>query len=243
MRLVFFSLLFCLCLVLPVQAGRFSLLHTAGVKGLASNYHYQIQQPYQLIHEYARQNPDAIRSLRTQGASIYFYHQGHYVWGPGLGIERFQQFLSQLSSQKPTDRRSLTLLDNTDSIVLEPNSAHDLLSKLRALIKQNPGSELTGAQLDVYTGPLYVLHLDSAEEAPNPDPHVWEMLLGLQLNILENTTPTEWVLIGKPSGDGPRRLNLLSGLKDPQTLLVDSGNLLEGLSSVNTASLSLQREN
>jgi hypothetical protein len=243
MRLGFFSLLFCFCLVLPVQAGRFSLLHTAGVKGLASNYHYQIQQPYQLIHEYARQNPDAIRSLRTQGASIYFYHQGHYVWGPGLGIERFQQFLSQLSSQKPTDQRALTLLDTSDSIVLEPNSAHDLLSKLRPLIKQNPGSELTGAQLDIYPGPIYVLHLDSAEEAPNPDPHVWEMLLGLQLNILENTTPTEWVLIGKPSGDGPRRLNLLSGLKDPQTLLVDSGNLLEGLSSVNTASLSLQREN
>jgi len=60
MRLGFFSLLFCLCLALPVQAGRFSLLHTAGVKGLASNYHYQIQQPYQLIHEYARQNPDAM---------------------------------------------------------------------------------------------------------------------------------------------------------------------------------------
>lgn len=242
-RLGFLCLFFSFLGAFSAQAARFSLLHTAGVQGLASNYHYQIQQPYQLIHEYARQNPTSIQALRTHGASIYFYHQGHYLWGPGLGIQQFQQFLGQYSQQSPTARKALTLLENSDSIVLEPGSSTDFLKQLGPLLTTSPGSELTGAQLAIYPGPVYLLHLGSASETLSRNPDSWEMLLGLELNIHQPSTEAELVLIGKPNGDGPRRLSLLTGLKDTQTRLVDSGNLLEGLSSVNTASLSLQRSN
>lgn len=239
--LVFLYLFFGLFLTPSAQAGHFSLLHTAGIHGLASNYHYQIQQPYQLIHEYAQQNPEALESLRTHGAAIYFHDRGHYIWAPGMGIQAFRHFLASGPQRQGSKRR--LVLESSDSIVLEPDSDQNFLSKLKPLLPKNPGTEMTSASLDIYPGPIYVLHLDTATAPASPDPLAWEMLLGLKLSIEQKTGSSELVLIGKPSGDGPRRYGLLKGLRDSHTLLVDSGNLLEGLSSVNTASLSLQRSN
>lgn len=241
--LALLCLFYSLLLPFSAQAAQFSLLHTAGVHGLASNDHYQIQEPYQLIHEYARQKPEDIQRLRTHGAAIYFHERGHYIWGPNMDIQAFRHFLSRLPQLKPLSQKHLSLLNSNDSIVLEPASDHNFLRRLQPLLPQTPGAEITAADLTIYPGPVYVLDLDSATLPASSDPLAWEMLLGLQLNMLHKTGTSELVLIGKPSGDGPRRVNLLQGLRDPQTLLVDSGNILEGLSSVNTASLSLQRSN
>ena len=50
-------------------------------------------------------------------------------------------------------------------------------------------------------------------------------------------------MIGKPFGEGTRRMALLNKLRSPDSVLVDTGDLLEGLSSVFTDQLSLQRSN
>jgi len=227
----------------------FSLLHTAGVRGLASNYHYGINTPYLLIHDYAREPLNAVRELRTAGASIYFYHQGLYIWGEKMGVQDFHLFLKQLQQMKPLQKKPIQVLDTPDSIVLEAADQHALVKSL-ALLAQSRKYDQTGIErkeaiLETYPGPFYLLRLPEAPLQASSLPEEWEMLLGLQMD-LKKTPPLpahQLLLIGKPEGEGARRSALLKELKGEHQLLVDSGNLLEGLSSIHTASLSLQRSN
>jgi hypothetical protein len=237
---------FILCLQ-PAQANHFTLLHSAGVNGLASNYHYGINQPYILLHKLTRQASQPIKALQTDGASVYFYNQGRYIWAKGMGVADFHNFLAKLNKQSPFENKSRLVLDCDDSIALEPESEQNLSLRLKQQAPQskelNNSIDLKTARLQIYPGQIYLLEMPQAAQQINTDPEAWEMLLGLQLSIVFENKTAGLLMIGKPNGDGARRMALLKGLQSSNELLVDSGNLLEGLSSVNTASLSLQRSN
>jgi 2',3'-cyclic-nucleotide 2'-phosphodiesterase (5'-nucleotidase family) len=65
----------------------------------------------------------------------------------------------------------------------------------------------------------------------------------LRFKVEGQNTPASLLMLGKPAGEGARRVQLMRELRGPEQLLVDGGNILEGLSSVATGQLSRQREN
>jgi hypothetical protein len=245
---IFWGLLSSLLFSTPADASRssFTLLHSAGVQGLASSYHYGINTPYFLLHDFARQQPSPLQSLQTTGAAIYFHHQGHYLWGDNLGVKEMTEFLA--AGPEPTEERreTINLFDAPDSLMLETSPAQNIISQLPltgSFASDFPAARVHSAELRTYANGIRLLITDSHTEKFSRQPHDWEMLLGLKLKLQTNTEPQTLSIIGKPTGEGSRRVALLKELKDASHLLVDSGNLLEGLSSVNTASLSLQRSN
>lgn len=238
----------CFCFIFPAQAKTavFTLLHTAGVRGIASQYHYGIHSPYALLHDYARSPGSLLTDLRTTGASIYFYSQGIYLWAEQMGVQVFQDFLQQ--ELRPLQRETVQIIQTPDSLILEGHVPQRLLSHLVQTtlddVQKKLPITLQTAQLEIYPGAIYLLRLPGAPEQFSKHAEHWEMLLGLRVQATLNTTDQrELTLIGKPVGEGTRRMTLLHELHTPNQLLVDSGNLLEGLSSISTATLSLQRSN
>lgn len=247
-----YSLLMALNLFLPLPAqaetAAFTLLHTAGVRGMASKYHYGIHTPYALLHDYARSPASPLTDLRTTGVSVYFYSQGVYLWARQMGVPVFQDFLRQGITRTPLRQEAVQVLQATDSLMLETGVPDSLLPRLQQIardgLQDKPAVELHTAQLQTYPGPVYVLRLPGAPAQFSHRPEDWEMLLGLRVQATLNGTGVhELTLIGKPVGEGARRMTILQRLRADGQLLVDSGNLVEGLSSISTATLSLQRSN
>ncbi|MEZ0372862.1 MAG: hypothetical protein ACAI44_27470, partial [Candidatus Sericytochromatia bacterium] len=245
-RLLTFSLLWLLSL--PALADRLTLFHTGNTGGLASTYRYDIQQPYLLASAFVQQQGAEARlqDFSVAGNTIPFYSQNNYLWGPGFGIRQLRGFLA--ATPEPESRREVVLLQSSDSLLADPSDLQGLMNRLDGWLRRSPGLRenfrIRQAELIRYPGPVWRLRLLDGAEKPSANPLDWELLIGFELSFRSQSgQAAPLMVIGQPQGEGSRRMHLIEQLRGPADLLVDSGNLLEGLSSVATNRLSLQREN
>ncbi|MBF2053575.1 MAG: hypothetical protein IGS03_08950 [Candidatus Sericytochromatia bacterium] len=245
-RLITFFCLSWLLLAAPALAERLTLFHTGNMGGLASGYRYEVRYPYVLSAEFVRaRGPElGIRDMSVSQTSIYFHAGRQFLWGPGFGVRELHQFLQDPPMSVET--RSVQVLQAHDSLNLEISPDQNLMQELNAFLQRRPDLrqhlQSQQAQLVTYPGPVYQLLLpDSGQMQRNP--LHWELIIGFSMQVRgENVPAQELLMLGKPQGEGSRRLALMQRLRSPRDLLVDSGNLLEGLSSVRTNQLSLQRQ-
>jgi len=230
----------------PALAQRLTLFHTGETGGLASGYRYEIQTPYVFTADFVKARGPAlgIRDMSIARTHIYFYSGQQFIWGPQFGIHELRAFLSQ--PPEPISRQNVQVLQAQDSLSLEPDGQQALMGEMQDFLAQNPvfskRLQSQSAELLTYPGQIQLLRLPQADKLDTHMLH-WELLVGFDLRVRGPERPDQnLVMIGKPHGEGSRRLSLLKLLRSPQELLVDSGNFLEGLSAVRTNQLSLQRE-
>lgn len=266
MRLVYpllCLLLALLCLTLPgiaqplpeeevVPLERLTLVLSGNSGGLASAYRYEIQQPYLLASSFLQQQGDG-RDFRVSGNTIPFHDRGNYLWGPGFGIRQLRAFLAAVP--EPLERRQVIVLQGADSLIADPSTGQGVMSRLEGWLRRQSGLRdrfrLREAELMLYPDGVRRLRLSEAAERFSSEPLDWELLIGFGLEFgkptqtsdSESNRPESLMVIGQPEGEGSRRLSLLRQLREPGDLLLDAGNLLEGLSSIETNRLSRQREN
>ncbi|PKL80286.1 MAG: hypothetical protein CVV27_00575 [Candidatus Melainabacteria bacterium HGW-Melainabacteria-1] len=235
----------------PDEGIRLRLLHTGQVGGLASAYRYDIRQPYVLASSFLQMQGAALglKDFAITGNTIPFYARDNYLWGPGFGIHQLRSFLRE--TPEPLARQPVLLLQSQDSLIGDISESQQLMQHIESWLPRQQslreGFRLRQAELIRYPGPVYQLRLQRADAALPADPLRWELLIGFELSFRgpnqQAQDPSQLIVIGQPQGEGSRRLRLLEQLRGPEDLLVDSGNLLEGLSSIATNRLSLQREN
>lgn len=232
---------------LPLQAEeRLSLFHTTDVKGLASSYAYQFQTPYVLLADFVQQEGErlGIQDFGITKTSVFFYSQGTYLWGPEMNIPEMRRFVAD--PPEPVKTRQISTLNSFHDIILDPSVDQNTMSELQRFV---PEQEKYSRQLKrrhfefvEYPNQVYAL-----KQRPNlkleASPLHWELILGFHVRLNFKAEEQDLLMIAKPNGEGARRAQLIQNLRAPGDLLVDSGNLLEGLSSVLTNRLSLQREN
>ncbi len=243
-------------LCLPLWAQNASLdvniFHTGDIKGLASSYLYDVRLPYFMTSDFVQNQSQAlaIQDFGVARTTVYFHAQGHYLWGNQFGVAALKPFLADAPSTVPLRRENLRVLTANDSLIL-PGSDPDLFQALSAFIQAHPRYQKQvrwqDAVLTTYPGGVQHLRLPEAVKERPDNPLLWEMVLGFDLHFQRTDgapqASSTLQLIGKPFGEGTRRMALIERLRTPDSLLVDSGNLLEGLSSVLTDHLSLQRAN
>lgn len=236
-----------LLLVTPALAEPLTLFYTGEVGGLASSYDYQMRTPYQLMARFVRERGEAEgwRDFNVSRTAIYFYSDQHYIWGADFGVRELRAFLK--AHPEPIQRETVSLLQSHDSLILASAAATELIQQLSGYVATQPEFQtrirLQEGELLTYPGGVQMLQLPRATERSD-NPLNWEMLLGFDMQLHAQSGAAQAVqIIGKPLGEGTRRMRLLQELRGPDDLLVDAGNLLEGLSSVVTNSLSLQRKN
>lgn len=243
-------------LILPAEANQLNLVHTGDINGMASAYRYQMDLPYQLMADFSHQHqlsqergqaPETaeIHDFAIQQTAIYFYSEQHYLWGPQFGVRELQAFLQ--APPTPLSRETVYLLQSNNALIMAPPKGTQLIQEVAQFAasqnKYQSKLQLQEAELLTYPQNIHILRLPRTA-AYTTNALDWEMILGFQMQVNQNSgSPHELQIIGKPQGEGSRRMTLLNSLRTPKTLLVDSGNMLEGLSSVITNSLSLQRNN
>lgn len=223
------------------------IYHTGDVKGLASSYLYDVRLPYLMTSDFIQTQSKALNivDFGVSRTTVFFHGQGHYLWGEKLGVRELNTFLNQ--APPALSRHSIEIMDTGDSLIL-PGTATPLFKPLQNYATQTPRyqKQVKSHKATLFTYPGGVQRLQLAEAAvPLPgNPLMWEMILGFEMRFQQNNaTSSAMNLIGKPFGEGTRRMALLDSLRSPDSVLVDSGDLLEGLSSVLTDQLSLQRSN
>ncbi len=244
-RFVLFIFLFSWSL--PAWAEPLTLWHTSEVDGLASAYRYQLGQPYLLGSSFFESRADDLRlkSFGIDKTRVYFASENGYLWGDGFGIPQLEVFLKNLPA--PLERRRIQLLSSANGIILQAEAGPEMQA-LFDFVARTPYAEqfnVKEAEWQRYPGGIYGLHLIASETAPLPvDPLQWELILGFDMRFEhKDHSDVHFNLIGQPQGEGSRRLRLIQLQRQPGDLLLDSGNLLEGLSAVMTDRLSLQRQN
>jgi hypothetical protein len=244
-------ILMLLSLAMPAMAQEhISLMYTGNTDGLASTYSYRMGLPYQLATEYARRT-QGVSDFRIANTSTYFHYQQTWIGGPRLGIQELRTLLHNPDSlAQPLSRQQIQVLDADDTLSFEPlQQASDLVTQLAPLAesKRNLRNRirLQAATLSLYPNGLWKLELAPPTTPLPTDPYRWELILGMTLRfkVEGQNTPASLLMLGKPAGEGARRVQLMRELRGPEQLLVDGGNILEGLSSVATGQLSRQREN
>jgi hypothetical protein len=223
------------------------IYHTGDVKGLASSYLYDVRLPYLMTSDFV-QSEGKVLDIADFGVSrtaVYFHGQGHYLWGEKLGVRELNAFLS--APPAPLRTEVITLMDTQDSLIL-PGTATPVFDALARYAQQSSHYQKQvksqSATLFTYPGGIQRLQLAQAQATAPVDPLLWEMVLGFEMGFQQKNKTTRHInLIGKPFGEGTRRMAQLEKLRTPDSVLVDAGDLLEGLSSVFTDQLSLQRSN
>lgn len=239
-----------LCWPVTAETLDLNIFHTGDIKGIASSYLYDVRLPYFMTSDFvqSQNKAQAIEDFGVSRTTVYFHAQGHYLWGDHFGVEALKNFLVQAPA--PLRQEKLRILTAHDSLML-PGTDPALFQALQAFIQDHPRYpkqvQWQEATLITYPGGVQQLRLPDALEISPSNPLLWEMVLGFDLNFQRSARATQnsstFQLIGKPFGEGTRRMALIDRLRTPDSLLVDSGNLLEGLSSVLTDHLSLQRAN
>lgn len=239
-------LLLCWCCGAS-NAEALTLWHTSDVDGLASAYRYQIRQPYLLNSEFfkARSKQLGLNSFGIDKTRAYFASEQGYLWGEGFGIPQLEGFLARLPAA--LERQPCQVLVSNDGLIFQAGEGPILPALLDFVAEQADVAQqfrLREAECVRYPGQVYGLNfLDTPETLPL-DPLQWELILGFDLRFEGlDKSAVHLNLIGQPQGEGARRFNLIQLQRRPGELLLDSGNILEGLSSVLTDRLSLQRQN
>ena len=240
-------MLFICCFTLPAKAERLTLFHTADVKGLASNYTYQLQLPYVLLADFVHNEGQrlGVKDFGITKTSVLFYSQGVFLWGPQMGIQELREFLK--SPPEALHTQNISSLNSFHDVVLEVSDNQRIMSELQRFIaeqeKYTKQLRRRAFQLIEYPEKVFALKL-SPQAQLQTEALNWELVLGFHVRIgFADNTENNLLMIAKPNGEGTRRMRLIEKLRGPSDLLVDSGNLLEGLSSVLTNQLSLQRKN
>lgn len=223
------------------------IYHTGDVQGLASSYLYDVRLPYLMTADFvqAESKTLGIADFGVSRTAVYFHGQGHYLWGDKLGVEALKIFLAHPPA--PIKTQTIALMDTQDSLIL-PGTARPIFESLERFAQQNSRYQkqvkTQTATLFTYPGGVQRLQLHRAAPTAPSDPLLWEMVLGFEMGFQQTDSAAGVMnMIGKPFGEGTRRMALLNKLRSPDSVLVDTGDLLEGLSSVFTDQLSLQRSN
>ncbi len=239
------------------QAEELDIFHTGDVNGLASSYLYDIRLPYLMTSDFVKAQGQAlgIKDFGVSRTSVYFHARGHYLWGESFGIRELKTFLK--APPTPIKVSTIKVIEANDSLLFADQAAN-LAFRLGEFVQDTPryARQTRTVEAHLYTYPdgvrlLKLARYSPQEQRPEPtpnltlatDPLIWEMILGFDMQFRQAEKSSQLNLIGKPQGEGTRRMALLDNLRTPESLLVDSGNLLEGLSSVLTDQLSLQRVN
>lgn len=232
---------------MPAAADQLTLFATGNTRGLASCYHYDFDLPYALASSFLKQSGErlGLRGFEVDRNEIAFFAEGNYLWGKGFGIHQLTTWLQH--PPQPLRRRQVTLLLSNDGLIVEGATRQALMPELLSALQRTPNLRewfhVQDAELEEYADGVLRLRLaESASQLPSR-PQDWELLLGFELSFGGDGASVPLTVIGQPEGEGSRRSELIRQLRAPGDLLVDAGNLLEGLSSVNTDQLSLQRVN
>lgn len=227
------------------QAETLRLIHVGNqTDSMAASLGYLVNTPYVLLQEFEKQSTQAVTDLRITEQSVCFYRQGTYLWGPGLDITAFKQQLTAQHLPTKQFQRTVAILDADDSVSVafqgrELTPLHDLAQKHRDYRER---THLKNATLHGFTNGWLMLQLPEAS-AINFDPLQWEMIIGLtaQMEFKGESKPWRIRLIGKHNGEDLRRLTLIRQLRQSNTLLVQSGNLLPGINEIAAGQVSFQR--
>lgn len=232
---------------LAAAAEKLTLFQTGNTGGLASCYRYDIELPYALAGSFLQQQGEQLgfKDFGVSGNAIPFYARQNYLWGKGFGIRQLRGFLAH--PPEVLMRQPVTLLQTRDSLIVDPDRDQQLMQRVQASLLRTPNLRdhfhLQQAELIRYVGGVMRLRLRDGDETLAASSTDWELLIGFELGFRQKAQTDSLMVIGQPMGEGSRRMELIEQLRGPGDLLVDSGNLLEGLSSVVTNRLSYQREN
>lgn len=237
-------------MLFPLKAETLKIIHTGQTRGISSSSNYRLNIPYFLALDYAKkQGTDKIKGFHIEDIFLFFHYKGTYIWTEGQGVEHFHQVLKSGQLNQLPSPEAVDVLSTPDAISIEMHNSPILIKSLKAMADQSRDYRgkaiLKSGQLYRLPQKVFVLQLDDGAKEISTDPYVWEMILGLTTNIKFRFghQSLKMLMIGKIYSEGLRRIHHIKQINDKQTLLLDSGNALEGLSSVLSGSLSLQRTN
>lgn len=214
----------------------------------ATSLGYDVSMPYWLFHNYVKRlRVDWVKDFRMSNYRPYFFNQETYLWGNDLDVKTFQELLKSGDFNKIQSKSEIEVLETPDGLSFESNGSSLLVRSLKDLADGNSEYKLRKATLFRLRGGHFMLKLGAADREPLTDPNSWEILMGIdtQLSFRFSQAGVTLQMIGKPQGEELRRIGLIKSLKreNPQALLIHSGNVLAGLSSIRSGQLSLQRQN
>ena len=246
MKKIILSLCFVLSICLNVYAEKINILYTGNSDGLASSISYNLEPPYMLFLKYVKQQgSDIIKDFTLSCSSMYFYNNGTYIWGPKLNMKEFENLLAQKNIKNIIEKKDVDILDTDTSVIFENFASNSLImDDLNKLADKDDKfkSNMKKAHFYRLENDVYMLKVNDSLLEMEPKISEWELFLGLTIKIKFNYSQkyVSCLSIAKPYGEGLRRLSLIKKLQQ-NSILVDGGNILEGLSSVYSGQLSLQR--